>query len=425
VRGPSQAIATGTVTFRDSANVITGCSAVALAGGAASCRTNALATGDHVITAAYGGSDTLNPSTSLALSHRVNGSATPLTSNPATLAFGAQSMNTTSVALATRVTNGSSGIVTVTAISAPEGFSVESHDCGTLAGGASCTVNVRFTPNAERTFEGLLALAHAGGGPAVVNLGGTGERSLVVHYYRSILRRAPDSGGPAYWAGEATRVAGLGANLNETWYAMALQFFDSSEYQGFGRDDSGYLTDLYATFFNRVPDSAGMQYWRSLMTQGMPREVVLVSFLFSPEFTAFAQAIFGNTAARAEVDMVVDFYRGLLSRLPDSAGFNYWVGQFRTAQCQNAAAVYQQVEGISSAYVNSAEYGARNRSNAQFVGDMYNAFMRRGGDLDGARYWISQLDTGARTRENVRRAFISTPEFSQRVQAVVTQGCQR
>jgi hypothetical protein len=57
------------------------------------------------------------------------------------------------------------------------------------------------------------------------------------------------------------------------------------------------------------------------------------------------------------------------------------------------------------------------------VGDLYNAFLRRGGDLAGVQYWIQQLASGARTRENVRQAFISTPEFSARVQAVISQGC--
>jgi hypothetical protein len=120
---------------------------------------------------------------------------------------------------------------------------------------------------------------------------------------------------------------------------------------------------------------------------------------------------------------VMDFYRGILSRLPDSGGFDYWLGQFRLAQCTGPDAVYAQVEGISNAYMNGPEYAGRGRTHAQFVGDLYNAFLRRGGDLDGVKYWISELATGARTRENVRRAFISTPEFSQRVAAIIAQGC--
>ena len=100
-------------------------------------------------------------------------------------------------------------------------------------------------------------------------------------------------------------------------------------------------------------------------------------------------------------------------------------GKFRTAQCQGAAAVTAQAEAISSAYANSGEYGARNRTATQYVSDMYNAFLRRAGDLAGVQFWINQIATGARTRENVRQQFVGSPEFSARVQSVIAEGCLR
>ena len=56
----------------------------------------------------------------------------------------------------------------------------------------------------------------------------------MTHYYQSILRRAPDSGGKTFWQNEATRVANLGASVNEAWFAMAQSFYFSPEYAGFG-----------------------------------------------------------------------------------------------------------------------------------------------------------------------------------------------
>jgi hypothetical protein len=79
------------------------------------------------------------------------------------------------------------------------------------------------------------------------------------------------------------------------------------------------VTDLYVSFLNRPPDAGGRTYWSDLLAAGMPREVALAAFVFSAEFTGFTRSIFGNTAARAEVDLVVDFYRGLLARLPTRA----------------------------------------------------------------------------------------------------------
>ncbi len=344
-----------------------------------------------------------------------------LSATPPSLDFGGQSMNTTSPALAVTLANTSASPLSVTSVTASTGFAV-THDCATLAAGASCTSSVAFTPAAQGSFNGTLTV-QASTGTLTVPLAGTGERSLVTHYYRAILRRAPDAAGKAFWDGEAARVQALGLGANEAWYAMSGSFFTSAEYLALARDDDGFVTDLYNTFFNRAPDAPGLAFWTGLLAGGMPREVLLASFMFSPEFVSFTQAIFGTAGVRAEVDTVTDFYRGLLARLPDNAGFAFWLARFRAAQCLGSAAVTAEAESISSQFALSAEYAARVRDNAQYVGDLYNAFLRRGGDLAGVLFWINELSSGARTRENVRQAFVASPEFQARVAAVIAQGC--
>jgi hypothetical protein len=206
---------------------------------------------------------------------------------------------------------------------------------------------------------------------------------------------------------------------------MATQFFSSPEYQALGRDDAGFVQDLYETFFNRAADASGLDFWLGQLRSGLPRNAVLASFTFSPEFHDFAVAIFGSTAVRPEIDTVTDFYRGLLARLPDSEGFAFWRDRFRAAQCNGGAAVNAEVDAISSAFVNGAEYVSRARDDGQFVTDLYNAFVRRGPDLDGVRFWTGQLARGERSREDVRRAFAASAEFQQRVGAMVQAGCVR
>ena len=39
------------------------------------------------------------------------------------------------------------------------------------------------------------------------------------------------------------------------------------------------------------------------------------------------------------------------------------------------------------------------------------------------QFWINQIATGASTRENVRQAFVASPEFQARVAAVAAAGC--
>jgi lysyl endopeptidase len=345
--------------------------------------------------------------------------------------FGGQSMGTTSPPLSVRVVNVGANPVTFGAINTSDGQFAASTTCVTLAPGAACSVDVTFAPvvlpgpvGASAPANSTLTIAsNAAGTPAVIPLAGTAEKSLVSHYYRSILRRPPDAQGFQFWTSEAQRVAALGLNVNEAWYAIAMAFYGSAEYASLNRTDAEFVADLYRTFFNRAPDASGLSFWAQDLANGLPRGVALAGFMFSNEYTSFAQAIFGNTAVRPEIDAVTDFYRGLLSRLPDAAGFAYWLQRFRAAQCQGPAAVLAEADAISAAFANGAEYSARARTNSQFVGDLYNAFLRRGGDIGGAQFWTNQLLTLSKTRDGERAEFVATTEFAARVAAVGAAGC--
>ena len=349
------------------------------------------------------------------------------------ITFGGQSMGTSSPPAPLTITNTGNATLTIASISSTQAQFTVSGTCTSVAPGASCPVSVTFTPTATggalhstTNVTGTLNVAsNASGSPHGVALSGTGEKSLITHYYQSILRRAPEASGKLFWQGEASRVQALAANVNEVWFAMAMTFYFSPEYTAFNTSNNTFVTDLYRTFFNRAPDSGGLTYWMGQLSSGMPREVLLASFMFSPEFVNFTQAIFGNTAARAEIDVVGDFYRGLLARLPDDGGFAHWVQQFRTAQCSADASnqVRAQAGSISAGFANGPEYNARARSNAQFVGDLYNSFLRRGGDLPGVQFWIDALNSGQQTRDSAREFFLQSPEFTARVNAVAAAGC--
>ena len=82
----------------------------------------------------------------------------PLTVSPASLTFPSTAVGSTSTATAT-VTNGQSGSITLSS-SASADFSVTGGTCGSsLAGGASCTIIVTFTPQYKATIKGALAIS--------------------------------------------------------------------------------------------------------------------------------------------------------------------------------------------------------------------------------------------------------------------------
>jgi N-acetylneuraminic acid mutarotase len=344
-----------------------------------------------------------------------------LSANPASLAFGGQSMNTSAPDLSVSIRNdgGIAGAVTLGTLAAP--FS-STHDCGTLQPGQSCSATVSFRPTAATGYAVSLTADAPSATQLSIPVTGTGERSLATHYYRSILRRAPDAGGKAFWESEATRLTNLGADANEAWYAMAMSFYFSPEYLGLNRNPTEFVRDLYNTFFNRAPDPGGLAFWTGQIDSGVPREVVLAGFMFSDEFRQFSEKIFGTQSVRPEVNMTMDFYRGWLSRLPDTGGLNFYVNQFRLAQCLGTN-VLPTIRDIAATFLTSPEYANRARTNGQYVGDLYNGFMRRGGDSAGVLNWISALQSGVLTRDGERDVFFASPEFQSRAAQVVAAAC--
>ncbi len=254
----------------------------------------------------------------------------------------------------------------------------------------------------------------------------TGQ-SLLPHYYQTILGRAPDAAGRSYWGAELWRMMQSRADQIEGYRVVAFGFFGSAEYVAKNRADRDYISDLYKTFFNRTPAVAEIDGWMAyLPTVG--RDGLLHHFIHSAEFDIFMRDRLGiNGNARAETFAAVDFYRGFFRRLPDPTGLAGWVGEYRKAQCEpettKAASVAATARSISNGFLNSPEYKARATTNAQFVNDLYSAFLRRGADLGGFNGWKAALDNGSQTRAQLMEGFIGSPEFGSRIGQVTAAAC--
>src|SRR5207237_3490739 len=131
-------------------------------------------------------------------------------------------------------------------------------------------------------------------------------------------------------------------------------------YHGFNHTDSDFLDDLYKTFFQRDSDASGKGYWQGQIDAGLSREAVILGFMFSAEFQSFMDSAIGSYTQRPETALTMDVYRGALSRLPDSDGFNYWRGTIRTGQCNGTSA--SASSAAVNPFFNLAESGNRNRT---------------------------------------------------------------
>jgi hypothetical protein len=100
---------------------------------------------------------------------------TQATLSPASLSFGPQVENVSSASQAVTLNNTGQGALTIYSISAGGGFT-QTNNCGSsLASGASCTINVTFTPNSVGASQATLTVTDNGTTtPTTVALSGTG-----------------------------------------------------------------------------------------------------------------------------------------------------------------------------------------------------------------------------------------------------------
>ncbi|MBI5674697.1 MAG: DUF4214 domain-containing protein, partial [Nitrospirae bacterium] len=247
---------------------------------------------------------------------------------------------------------------------------------------------------------------------------------LVTWYYESILNRLPEPGGAEGWTAEIQRIDALGIDIKEGFIALGKLFFNSAEYINMNTTDDEYITDLYETFLGRTPSQSEVDYWAGELSGGLTRNLLMNYFIFSQEFMQYMTDYFGDTSVRPEYNLVNDLFRGFLSRLPDDGGFNYWLAQMQTAQCNgNAQEIRDLILQMALLFLNSQEYANRNTSNSEYIEDLYNGILRRGAELSGYLFWLEQLNNGTYTRETLLTAFVNSTEFQTRVQQVIDAGC--
>lgn len=121
-------------------------------------------------------SNAANGSAVLSLAGTGTAVATPgIVVAPGSLAFGNQTVATTSAARSVTLTNNGSGALGIAALTASTGFAV-THNCGaSVAAGASCTLSVTFGPTTAGAVAGNVTIvSNAAGSPTRVSVSGTG-----------------------------------------------------------------------------------------------------------------------------------------------------------------------------------------------------------------------------------------------------------
>lgn len=101
---------------------------------------------------------------------------------------------------------------------------------------------------------------------------------FVARVYENVLGRAPDAGGQAYWTGQ------LATNALSRGELMAA-FSESAEYRA-AIDSPVYVTMIYAGMLRRAPDSGGFAYWVQVRDGQASNTDLIAAFLASAEYRA-------------------------------------------------------------------------------------------------------------------------------------------
>ena len=223
-----------------------------------------------------------------------------------------------------------------------------------------------------------------------ISNGAVSSTVFVRQLYRDLLNRDPDSGGLAFY------VAGLdGGHISRS--QLAAQFFTSPEFNSAGL----YIVKLYLAVLGRQPDFPGWQFWFNGITAGQSTDVVLTSFLSSPEFTMK----YGNLS---DTDFITLVYRSVLGRDPDLGGLQYYQYYLGSHQLTRSA-VFDQ-------FLRSSEYGTRSAPQS-YANLLYMGFLRRSADTAGLTYWAGALTNGLQLSDAISE-FIQSPEYLNRLSLV-------
>ncbi len=230
-------------------------------------------------------------------------------------------------------------------------------------------------------------------------------RAFVARMYTEALGREAEEAGLEHWTRQLLDHVNDGAGL-------AQGFIMGEEFANRGLSDAEYLTVLYSTFFNRDPDEEGFTGWLDYLSRGYTRAYVLSGFVNSPEFENLCEA-YGivrgimnedGTAVNPGIRRFVErLYTKCLGRTGEKGGIDYWVQGIASGSMQ---AAWVAREG----FFFSAEYLDKEKSNAEFVTDMYNALFDREPDEGGFAYWMAKLETGA-DRLEIIYGFTESEEF--------------
>lgn len=222
---------------------------------------------------------------------------------------------------------------------------------------------------------------------------GQAERSgRIERLYRAFFQRQPDTPGLDFWRSSTDRATDIADA-----FAASPEFIETYGILGL----EGFVDLVYNNVLGRAPDDAGRDYWVGQLRSGWSRGEVMLNFSESPEFVQQT----GTDAPTRALDGTIErLYRAYFDRSPDQGGLCFWTDQVLVQG--------RTVADLSAEFEHSPEftdlYGALD--DEAFVGLVYRNVLGRGPDAVGAAFWLDALGSGL-TRSDLMLQFAESREF--------------
>lgn len=191
--------------------------------------------------------------------------------------------------------------------------------------------------------------------------------AFVQQVYSDVFDRPADPAGLRYWTARI--------NASEVSVAQVYnEFLSSAEFAG----NVAPVARLYLSVFDRQPDLDGLRFWVGKRREGAPLVALADAFLASNEFEALSDA----TTDREIVEAV---YGRVLGRTPDAEGLAFWTGEIAAGRLS----VPQFVVAVSE----SAEHQLR-RNPDVLVTVAYLGLLQRLPEPGGLQFWSGHVRNG-------------------------------
>ena len=259
-----------------------------------------------------------------------------------------------------------------------------------------------------------------GGDPAQV-------KAFVKRFYKEVMNREGDEGGVNYWADALLSKEKTGADV-------ANYFALSPEFEAKNLNNDAFVRVMYKAFFNREADAGGYATWMEWLSKGRTRKSVVAEFVNSEEFKTLCMNYGINPGQiiespeeqnvpqpnnnsqspetppllldpkevnDAKLDEYVErLYQKVLERGSEPSGKAYWMQVIKNGNDGNGKQ-FDAAIAAREGFFDSPEYTAKNKSDEDFLTDVYHAFFNREPDADGYNYWLNRMKNEKYPRQKV------------------------